>query len=100
MDNSTANKVTPKVHIPKQGKSAKPSVGSARKDSYFFVQSKYDIGLTSLARKCDKMKRARTVPFNRTFAMQYKGFFGFLPLSKLKAKTEDKSIPPRSPRNS
>ena len=79
--------------MPVRQKSDPTSATSVTKNSDFHVQSKYYIGLTSQAKKCDKMRKAKTATFNRTFVKQNKGFFGFIPLSKLPTKIKDISIP-------
>ena len=41
---------------------------------------KYTLGLLSIARKCDKLKRARTSAKNTLFRAQNHQMFGFIPL--------------------
>ena len=55
--------------------------------------SKYDLGLTSLANKCDKIKKAKMASFNRLFKSQNKDMVGFIPLSKLPPRLSDNSCP-------
>ena len=54
--------------------------------------SKYALGLLSLARKCQNVRKAKEAPFNRV-VVQKIGFFGFLPLPQMPEKIEDHSVP-------
>ena len=54
-------------------------------------QSKYDLGLTGLSKKVQKMKEARNAKFNKKFCAQNKGFFGFVPLSPVPDRVPDNS---------
>ena len=55
--------------------------------------SKYDLGLTSLASKCEKIKKAKMAKFNHLFRSQNKDMVGFIPLSKLPPRLLDNSCP-------
>ena len=53
---------------------------------------KYDLGLLSLAKKCQNVRKAKEAPFNSLVLQQNREFFGFLPLSKMPEKIKDSSV--------
>ena len=55
--------------------------------------TKYDLALSSLAKKCQALRKAKYASFNRKFTIQNKGFFGFIPISPLPEKIRDNSKP-------
>ena len=55
------------------------------------ISTKYNLGLTYLTGKGQKLRAATEAHFNKKFVAQNKGFFGFVPLSKLPDKIPDLS---------
>ena len=55
--------------------------------------SKYALGLLSLAKKCQNVRKVKEGPFNKLVLEQNRDFFGFLPLSKMPEKIKDSSVP-------
>ena len=61
-----------------------PNMGTlpkAKNDTNIDSCDKYTLGLTSIGKKCDKLKRANSSLNNSLFLQQNRQFYGFIPLS-------------------
>ena len=53
--------------------------------------SKYDLGLINISKKCQNLRRAKLAPYNRLVFQQNAGGFGFIPLSNLPDRVLDRT---------
>ena len=60
------------------------------------ADSKYDLGLTSISKKCQALRKAKSADFNRLFFRQNSAAFGFIPTAQLPDKIKDNSNAPPS----